>query len=152
MTRTSVSGLVALVALVALGTGFGEQSAQAGATIVKELPIAGVQDATECCDEYVSLTGVAHIVLPPSGGVRLKVSDVAGVGQTTGDDYVGVGVSTQVVTDKTGGNGATVSTFAFHLRMRSDTCDFLAHGNAHITTNANGDVTADFDFGSVTCK
>ena len=147
MTMMRVAGFVALVALVTLGTGLGAQSAQAGATVLMDIPIAGLQDATDCCGEQILLTGVAHVVLPPSGGVRLKISDVAGVGLTTEDDYVGVGVSTQIVT-----NTATNSTFAFHLRMRSDTCEFLAHGNAHITTNANGIVTADFEFDSVTCK
>jgi len=154
MTKKNMTGpgLVALLALVALGTGLGSQSAQAGATILKDIPIAGVQDATVCCGELIDLTGVALVVLPPSGGVRLKIADVAGVGQSSGADYVGVGASTQILTNKTGENGATVSTFAFHLRMRSSVCGFLAHGTAHVTTNANGDVTADFDFESVTCK
>ena len=152
MTTTKITGFVALVAFVTLGAGLGVQSARAGATVLKDIPIGGTQDATDCCGEQVGLTGVAHVVLPPSGGVRLKISDVAGVGMDTGDDYVGVGVSTQIITNHVSENGATNSTFTFHLRMRSDNCEFLARGNAHITTNANGDVTSDFEFDSVTCK
>ena len=76
-----------------------------------------------------------------------------GTGQITGDTYQATGVSQ----DRFSGslvNGQYAATLVNNFRIigPGKGNNFLVHEVAHITINANGDVTVDFDYQSGECK
>lgn len=78
---------------------------------------------------------------------------ITGVGLTTGTKYQGTGVTQE----RFGGslvNGQISETFVNNYRLigRGPGNNLLIHQNAHITFNAKGELTAEIDHLSVTCK
>jgi hypothetical protein len=111
--------------------------------------------------ETVSLTGRLHVLLHTTvnadGTVHVKThfqpQALGGTGQTTGDNYRGVGVTQDILTVHPGGFPVT-SSFINNFRMigQGRGNNFQVHENAHITINANGDVTVDHSNTNVTCS
>ena len=139
--------------LIAFVCSLAPLSADAKALILRDLPVDGDVDATDCCGEVVLIQGTAKAVVTTEdfSNFTLNVADVTGVGVDSGAEYVGIGNATQQQRVKSGGNGATVSSQRFRIRMRSDDgCSFVARAIIHVTMNANGEATADFEF--VDCR
>jgi len=138
--------LIALAIVAAIGA-----SASAGATIFKDVPIAGGLPANACTGEATTLAGIAHLVFNDNGG-HFKVSSVTATGVNTGTVWTATGSSVQHGVTTGGANGATVTTFVFRIRLRNNGDSFSLRQTVHTTVNANGDVTSDFVFDDVVCK
>jgi hypothetical protein len=142
-------------------------TAQAAVETNISVPIAGLQPAQfiPCANggagEYVDFTGGnLHILLTytqtantVSGKFQFQPEGVTAVGETTGDTYQGTGV-TQGTFTATFVKGAATSTFVNNFRIigPGPGNNYLEFEVAHVTFNANGTVTADFDRLSVSCK
>jgi len=125
--------------------------ARAQATVLQNLPIAGALPPNDCTGEPLLLAGTAQILLAPNG-LQLKVADVTATGAVSGDEWTGVGVSTQTVTTTGGASGASTNTFTFQIRLTNGDDWFLSKGTSHVTVNADGTITSDFEFDNLRCR
>ena len=111
--------------------------------------------------EIVDLSGplhvLFHITVDNNGGVHIKThaqpQGVRGVGQTTGDQYQGTGVTQDHF--NVGSDGLPVTfTFVNNFRIigQGPGNNSLVHETFHVTVNANGELTADVDNFRVECK
>ena len=121
---------------------------------------AFVQCNTNTAGEVIDLSGPLHdLVISTINGKQVsgKFQDnpqgVTGTGETTGDSYQGTGI-TQGVFSGSLVNGQFVYTFVNNFRIigQGPGNNFMIHENAHLTINANGDVTVAHDNFSVVCK
>jgi hypothetical protein len=110
--------------------------------------------------EIVDFTGDLHILVSftingnnVSGKSHFQPQGLKGVGQVTGDQYNAVGV-TQESFKGSLQNGQYTETFVNNFRLigPGPGNNYQVHENAHVTINANGDVTAFIDNLSVDCK
>ncbi len=149
---TGVAGAGAMLAISA------PAFAQATATTeVTRTPIAGPQ-GNPCTGEVVFITGTVLLVIHETenagGGTRRIVhanfQGVQGVSET-GTRYVQAVASNEIE----GGNDQGQSNFTFVDRTRlvsqTSTDNFLASLTFHVTTNANGEVTAEHEFSDAEC-
>lgn len=108
--------------------------------------------------EVVHLSGNLHEVInmtfDNAGGVHVKdhfqPQGISGVGLTTGDKYQATGVTQDEFNAKVGFEHTFINNF--RIIGQGPGNNLLVHETAHITINANGDVTANFDHFSVDCK
>ena len=129
-------------------------------TIVPFATVTFVPCANGGAGEAVLLTGNLHVLLHTtisnSGNAHFKVhfqpQGVSGVGLTTGDNYQGTGV-TQPEANFNDPLPVT-RTFINNFRIigQGTGNNLLVHQNAHLTINANGEVTATVSNTSVECK
>jgi len=155
---------LATLAVVVLGALATVTAAQAGNTTITNtsFPVS-FSEFVPCANggagEIVDFTGTVHSLLRTTiNGNRFSQTfegnyqGVTGTGETTGDTYVGDGAEHQTFNDSFT-NGQFTGTFTTHV-------NFVGQGSApnltfsevaHITVNANGDVTVNFDNFSVDC-
>lgn len=125
--------------------------ADAGALVLKDFPIGGVLEANDCTEEAAVLAGIAHVVVN-NNGVHLKVSSATAEGEDTGTIWSSVSSAIQHQSTKAGVNGAMTTTTVFRIRLANEDSSFSVKMTSHTTVNANGDLTADFDFEDADCK
>jgi len=114
----------------------------------KNVPIDAVF-ANPCCNEDVHVFGTAH-VLVTDNVIHLTVSDVTGVGLTSGFTYDGRGASTE---SNIFYSNPSEGTFHINLNLtNANGCAFKLALLLHITVNANGDVTAEVENVRVSCR
>ena len=110
--------------------------------------------------EIVDLSGQLHTLITftingnnVSGKQHFQPQGLSGVGETTGLKYQGTGV-TQASFTISLQNGQANSTFInrFDIIGQGPNNNFSVHETAHITFNANGDVTVNFDNFGVDCN
>jgi hypothetical protein len=115
---------------------------------ITDLPI-NVVFYNECCDEYVSLSGTAHLVLRDNGR-HFNVTDITGVGLSSGESYTGHNTA---VHNEHGneGNGAANESLVLQVHVTNENgCSFTLKIHLKITVNANGETTA--EIGSIETK
>jgi hypothetical protein len=109
--------------------------------------------------ETVDFTGTVHSLLRTTiNGNRFSQTfegnyqGVTGTGETTGDTYVGNGAEHQTFNGSLT-NGQFTGTFTTHVNFigKGSAPNLTFSEVAHITVNANGDVTVNFDNFSVDC-
>ena len=110
--------------------------------------------------ENVHLTGSLHVLMSStsngnnvSGRYQFQPKGVTGIGETTGYEYQGTGVTEQTFTTSLQ-NGQANLTFVNNFRLISHGPgeNYLVHETMHITINADGTVTVNFDNLSIDCK
>jgi len=110
--------------------------------------------------EIVDLSGQLHTLITftingnkVSGKQHFQPQGLSGVGETTGLKYQGTGV-TQTSFTASLQNGQANNTFInrFDIIGQGPDNSFSVHETAHITFNANGDVTVFFDNFKVDCN
>jgi hypothetical protein len=121
-------------------------------------------DFVPCADggagEYVLVSGYLHILITTTvdanggfhGKTHFQPQGMSGVGLTTGASYRATGVMQEHFNSSA---GETISeTFVNNFRLigpgRGN--DLLVHQAVHVTTNANGDVTADVFNSRIQCR
>ncbi len=101
-----------------------------------------------------SLHVLYHITLNDRGGYHAKSlaepQGVSGVGLTTGDRYVGTGVTQDQFNGTVGYEFTYINNFRIIGQGKGN--NFLVHETYHVTVNANGEVTAYVDNFSVGCR
>ncbi|HET7899195.1 MAG TPA: hypothetical protein VFL47_16025 [Flavisolibacter sp.] len=126
-------------------------------------PIA-IDVLVPCADngngEWVHLEGNLHVLVTftakgtrISGIEHFQPQGLSGTGLTTGDKYQATGV-TQEFFQGSLQNGQFSYTFINNFRIigTGPGNNYLVHENAHVTLNANGDITVDHDNFSVDCR
>lgn len=101
------------------------------------------------------LHALIHTTTDASGGVHDVVNfhslEVTGIGQTTGDIYHGTNSDKFRINiidpPSTFTNQNTIS-----LHGQGTASDFVLQATLHVTVNANGDITAEFDNVRISCK
>ena len=114
--------------------------------------------AADGAGEYIALSGYLHVLdhytIDGNGGFHGKYhvqpQNAIGVGLTTGDEYVGTGVTQDQYTGKVGYEYTYVNNFRMIGKGKAVT--YLVHQTYHYTVNANGDLTAYVDNYRVECK
>jgi hypothetical protein len=105
----------------------------------KDIPVDAVF-FNPCCNEDVHLFGTAHLVIT-SNIIHVAVSDITGIGLTTGYTYTGLGSSVENTIFYSNQYEGTQS-FVLNLANQNG-CAFRINVLLHMTLNANGVVTAD---------
>ena len=155
-----LSKLVVLSSMLALSV-----AAVAQAEVVQNVQVPVVASVLVPCanggaGEIVDFSGVLHIVLSftingnnVSGKSHYQPQGLKGVGQITGDSYNAVGVTQESIKGSLQ-NGQFSATYVNNFRLigPGPGNNLQAHENAHITINANGDVTAFIDNFGTDCK
>ncbi len=161
MRRTFRLGAGVLLSLVVVASA-GSASARAETfTDQEQVPldfIEFVPCAAGGAGEEVRLVGTLNILthgtIDARGGHHSKVQfrpvGVRGEGLTTGDRYVGTGVTQE----RFNGTVGSQSTFIDNYRVigQGSGNNLLIHQTVHVTVNANGDVTASVENISVECR
>jgi hypothetical protein len=110
--------------------------------------------------ENVDVSGPLHVLMSftmngnnISGKFHFQPQGVTGTGETTGDKYQGTGVTQQTFTASLQ-NGQANVTFVNNFRIigQGPGNNYLVHETMHITFNADGTVTVNFDNLSIDCK
>lgn len=109
------------------------------------------------CGDVVEFDGLFHVVvnevISNSGNITAKFHINAkgtGVGQTSGAVYQWNDAINETLNLSKGGNLTRTQTFS--LVSQGKTQNFKGHLTYHITVNANGEVTTEFENLSVECK
>jgi hypothetical protein len=137
-------------------------AAQAAVLENISIPIETVQPTVinPCNGDTIALTGDLHVLVSftinanqISGKSLAQPQGVSGTDLTTGAEYRATGVTQ----DQFGGsltNGQYQETFInrFDIVGQGSAPSYLVHETAHVTINANGTVTANFDNFSLSCK
>ena len=110
--------------------------------------------------EIVDLSGPLHVLMSftingnnVSGVQHFQPQGISGTGETTGAKYQATGV-TSTTFQMSLQNGQASETFInrFDIIGQGPGNNFRVHETAHITINANGTVTVNFDNFNVECK
>lgn len=156
--------LFVLVGLSVVGVLASVTAAQAGNTTTTNTstPFSGT-DLVPCANggagEVVDFSGIVHgVVKTTINGNRVNVAmhgnyqGLGAVGETTGDTYVGNGAFNETF-NMSLNNGSLENTFEEHVNLngQGSAPNFKRKFIAHITVNANGDVTVFFTDVSVEC-
>ena len=110
--------------------------------------------------ENVDLSGSLHVLMSftingnnVSGKFQFQPQGVTGIGETTGAEYQGTGVTEQTFkTSLQNGQANVTSVNNFRLISHGPGDNYLVHETMHITFNAHGIVTVNFDNLSIDCK
>ena len=159
MKRKSVLGVLLTVAV---GSFLMAGTASAGVLLNEASPfsqLVNVPCANGGAGEDVLLTGFLHVLITgtfdASGSLHttthFQPMGVAGTGQTTGDVYRATGITRDEA------NGIDVpfeATFVNNFRIigPGKGNNYLVHETAHVTVNAQGEVTVLLDNLSIECK
>ena len=110
--------------------------------------------------EIVNLSGSLHTLIAltingnnVSGYFHFQPQGISGIGETTGDDYQGTGVTEETFRNSLQ-NGQANSTFVNNFRIigQGPGNNFLVHETLHLTINADGTLTVSHDNLSIDCK
>ena len=152
-----------LLVTIAVAAVVGVTAAQAEVTTNTKTPIAQtvfVPCANGGVGEFIDLSGELHTLITStindnhvSGKYHYQPQGVSAIGQITGDTYRATGGSQ----DKFSGNLTNdqyETTYVNNFRMigPGPGNNFLVHEVSHLTINANGTTTVDFDNLSTECK
>jgi hypothetical protein len=106
--------------------------------------------------EWISVSGNEHFLFDDSDGVHQKFlinnQGLTGVSQTTGQKYVGTGVSETTFASKVGGTFTVTMENSFLLIGQGTSTNLSVHSNLHVTVNPNGVTSAFVDNVSIQCK
>ena len=159
MKASILSVTVCLVAVMAFMTA----PANAAIVVNESSPIilsVFVPCAAGGAGEIVDLSGPLHtlIALTINGNnvsevLHFQPQGISGTGETTGANYQATGL-TETTLKGSFQNGQFNSTFVnrFDIIGQGPGNNFTEHETAHITVNANGTVTVNFDNFGVECK
>ena len=161
MGRTVRLGAMVLLSLAVVTSG-SPAAARAETFTDQEPEVIEFTEFVPCAaggaGEEVRLAGMLNILthgtIDARGGyhakVQLRPQGVRGEGLTTGDRYVGTGVTQEQVNGTVGSQ----STFIDNYRIigQGSGNNLLIHQTVHVTVNANGEVTASVDNVSVECR
>jgi len=157
--RSILSATVCLVAVMAFMTA----PANAAIQVNESIPISlfvFVPCAAGGAGEIVDLSGPLHVLITftingnnVSGVQHFQPQGISGTGETTGANYQATGL-TETTFSTSFQNGQANSTFVnrFDIIGQGPGNNFTVHETAHITTNANGTLTVNFDNFGVECK
>ena len=136
----------------------------AGVNLNIKVPFAQVvfvPCANDGAGEFLTISGSLHLLLTATedsaGGQHLtfhfQPQGASGVGEDTGDLYRANGV-TRGATHVIQGDFPFIDTFVNNFRMigTAGGAKFKVHNTVHVTINANGELSADVDNSSVTCR
>ncbi len=110
--------------------------------------------------EIVDLSGSLHTLISftingnnVSGYFHFQPQGISGIGETTGDDYQGTGVTEETFRNSLQ-NGQANSTFVNNFRIigQGPGNNYLVHETLHVSVNAEGTVTVTHDNFSIDCK
>lgn len=110
--------------------------------------------------EIVDLSGDLHTLITMtingnnvSGNSHFQPQGVSGTGETTGAKYQATGITTENFKGSLQ-NGQFIDTFVNNFRIigQGPGNNYLVHEVAHVTFNANGTVTVNFDTPTIDCK
>jgi len=110
--------------------------------------------------EVVNLSGSLHTLIAltingnnVSGYFHFQPQGISGIGETTGDDYQGTGVTEETFRNSLQ-NGQANSTFVNNFRIigQGPGNNYLVHETLHVSVNAEGTVTVTHDNFSIDCK
>ncbi len=110
--------------------------------------------------EVVHLTGDLHLLVVSALSYTDHITyvthhqpqGISGVGLTTGDMYRGTGVTQTIDTAPDGYAFQSTSVNNYRIIGQGPDNDFLVHQIMHLTINATGETTVDFDKSSVGCR
>jgi len=154
----------AVLAVVVLGALASVTAAQAGNTTItnEQIPVS-FTDLVPCAaggaGELVDFTGTIHVVSRvtingnrESASFHENYQGLKGVGETTGDTYVG-NAEENGSQNLSLNNGQAESSFQLHINYngQGSAPNFSENAVEHITINANGDVTVSFTNFSIDC-
>lgn len=115
---------------------------------VRDIPIDGVF-FNECCGEEVQVTGTARFLISDNV-IHVVVQDINGIGLSSGLAYTSRGASTETNVFY---SHPDEGTFNFRLNMAGENgCSFTVRITNHLTTNANGEVTAAIERAETQCR
>ena len=134
--------------------------AQAAVTQNIKAPMS-MQVLVPCTGEIIILQGILHTLVTltqdSNGGLHVSAhfqpQKLKGVGQTTGDKYIGVGVSR----DNTNDRAPLQSEYTYVNNFRiigtgKDAVRYMVHQTIHLAVNANGVATANITNARITCE
>lgn len=155
--------LAALLIVAALGL-MALLSARPAAAAVQEhltIPLEGLVFADEGCGEgYVHTAGTLHVLITRTENANrvtetfhFQPQGAKLVGLTSGDEYVGTGVTRQTVTSSTDSPQSTL-TFVNNFRIigKGQAPSLLVHEVLHVTVNTDGEITASIEHASLECR
>jgi hypothetical protein len=136
---------------------------RAEVTTNTSVPIAFL-DFVPCADggagEFVLVSGDLHILITTTvdanggfhGKTHFQPQGISGFGLSTGARYQATGVQQESFNAPSGGTITDTFVNNFRLIGQGRGNNLLVHQSVHMTTNANGDVTADVFNNSITCR
>ena len=110
--------------------------------------------------EIVDLSGDLHTLVTMtingnniSGNAHYQPQGISGTGETTGAKYQATGITTENFKGSLQ-NGQFTDTFVNNFRIIGEGSgnNYLVHEVAHITINADGTITVNFDTPTIDCK
>ena len=148
-------GIVASVSLI-MTPAYGQAETE---TQIQKIPIEGEIIGSDCPNfENVEYSGilrtVSHVTTDPKGGFhgksQLIFQNLKGIGQTSGDEYrLTATIGNQVFASEDGSPVAVTQTGTVHIR---DGISEKAKLHAHLTINANGEITVVFEKANLDCE
>jgi hypothetical protein len=148
-----------LVAALAILTGPANAAIQVNESIPITLSVF-VPCAAGGAGEIVDLSGPLHVLITftisgnnVSGRQQFQPQGISGTGETTGLSYQATGLTATSFTSSLQ-NGQANMTFInrFDIIGQGPNNNFVVHETAHITINADGTVTVNFDNFTVECN
>src|SRR4029077_20582176 len=148
-----------LVAALAILTGPANAAIQVNQSIPITLSVF-VPCAAGGAGEVVGLSGPLHVLITftnngnnVSGRQQFQPQGISGTGETTGFSYQATGLTATSFTSSLQ-NGQANTTFInrFDIIGQGPNNNFVVHETAHITINADGTVTVNFDNFTVECN
>jgi hypothetical protein len=148
--------------MVLVLTGWAYPSGVIAATEYNE-KISFTDDFDGCLGERITVDGIQHIVgrftRDASGNLHFGFSrntKGTGIGQTTGDAYLLLDTVSRTSLEITPGEPQVFTeayrSILMHHGEELEDDDTVIHFLSRVTVNANGDVTAEIEIQSVTCR
>jgi hypothetical protein len=121
-------------------------------------------DFVPCADggagEFILVSGYLHILITTTvdanggfhGKTHFQPQGISGFGLSTGVKHQATGVQQEHFNSPSGGTINETFLNNFRLIGQGRGNNLLVHQAVHMTTNANGDVTADVFNNSITCR
>lgn len=154
--------IISIGCLFAVCLTFVNASAQASSIKTDMSTHVWIPCALDGTGEYVLLEGTLHIVAnvfwDNAGNLHVtghsQPQGVKGVGLTSGDKYIGTGVTRYNYIFGSVGFPIYIETYINNFRIigEGNGNNYLIHQNLHMTINANGEVTAYVDNYEADCK
>ena len=158
-TMKNTKIMMFLVAALAILTGPANAAIQVNESIPITLSVF-VPCAAGGAGEIVDLSGPLHVLITftisgnnVSGRQQFQPQGISGTGETTGLRYQATGLTATSFTSSLQ-NGQANTTFInrFDIIGQGPNNNFVVHETAHITINADGTVTVNFDNFTVECN
>lgn len=146
--RIRIAAAVVLAAATSLLTG--ESAAHAQATVQRNIPF---DQRIFGCTEWIDLSGTLQVLetatFMPSGGAVFTFSvsprGVRGTGETTGERYIGTGLTRSTFTIAPSGTVTETDIDQFHIVGTAGAATYDVRAVLHFTVNPRGAFTADVE-------